>query len=321
MDSINERIAEHVQMFRNRLRKNARHRYKWARRENISCYRLYDRDIPEIPLSIDYYAEHLYIAEYARPSDRSAEQDTLWLQALVDGAAQELEVARPQVFVKQRKRQRGLEQYERVAEKNQRFVVEEHGHKFWVNLSDYLDTGLFLDQRKTRKMVADESTGKHVLNLFAYTGSFTVYSAAAGAASTTTVDMSNTYLTWAEENLKANGLTGDAHRMVRMDVRRFLESAKEQGHQFDLAIVDPPTFSNSKKMDHTFDLQQHHRGLLLSVADVMSPGGIVYFSNNAQRFQLSDDLPFPVIQEITGRTVPPDFAQRRPHQSWRMECP
>ncbi len=321
MDPIAEKIAEQARMFCNRLRKNTRHRRKWAKRNGIECFRLYDRDVPEIPLSVDYYAGHLYIAEYERPSNRTEEQDQLWMQALIDAARMELDVAPSHVFVKRRKRQRGSDQYERIEENNQRLVVKEYGHSFWVNLGDYLDTGLFLDHRQARKMVAAESGAKHVLNLFAYTGSFTVYAAAAGAASTTTVDLSNTYLSWAEENLKLNELEAPRHRFVRMDVRRFLTSAYEQGQQFDLAVVDPPTFSNSKKMDHTFDIQKNHAGLLRSVADVMRPGGIVYFSTNAQRFQLSEALPFSKIQEITNRTIPMDFAQRRPHKAWRMECP
>ncbi|MCP4377898.1 MAG: bifunctional 23S rRNA (guanine(2069)-N(7))-methyltransferase RlmK/23S rRNA (guanine(2445)-N(2))-methyltransferase RlmL, partial [bacterium] len=213
---LDDRAEPQAEMFANRLAKQARHLRKWPTKRGVTCYRIYDRDIPEIPLAVDLYEGRLHIAEYDRPHDRTAGQHVDWLERMVAAAGEKLGIKPENVFLKRRRRQRGHDQYERVsATPSPRITVSEGACKFLVNLADYIDTGLFLDHRITRGMVRDESAGKRMLNLFAYTGSFSVYSAAGGAVATTTVDLSNTYLDWARANFKLNDISGEAHRFVR----------------------------------------------------------------------------------------------------------
>ncbi len=298
-------------MLGNRLRKNVRKLKKWVKREGVTCYRLYDRDIPEVPLCIDWYDGRLHIAEYKRRASPDGADHAPWLATLVDGAAAALEVAPERVFVKRRERQRGLSQYEKVAYGHQSFVVVEGGCRFRVNLSDYLDTGLFLDHRTTRALVAERAAGRRFLNLFAYTGSFSVYAAAAGAE-TTSVDLSNTYTAWARDNLKLNGLGDDKHRVVRADVMEWLDEQPAQA--WDVVMVDPPTFSNSKRMDAAFDIQRDHTTLISACRRVVAPDGIIYFSSNYRKLRLEIDR----AQELTPRTIPPDFRDRRIHRCWEV---
>ncbi len=283
-------------MFANRLRKNAKHRRKWASRQGVSCYRLYDYDIPEVPLIVDTYEGRLHIATYDDQPDE-----------LLDAACEALQVEQADAFVKVRRRQRGKDQYERMGREQAVFQVAEGGLRFWVNLSDYLDTGLFLDHRQTRALIRDRVAGKRVLNLFAYTGSFSVY-AAAGGGLVTTVDLSATYLDWAADNLRINELPeGD---LRREDVVQWLEASRER---WDLIVLDPPTFSNSKRMQGTFDVQRDHRWLVGLCLERLTPGGELWFSTNARRFSMGVEA-----EDWTGRTVPPDFKQRRPHRCWRI---
>ncbi len=311
-----ERRAAQAEMFVNRLRKNARHRRKWAKREGVTCYRLYDRDIPEVPMVIDWYEGRLYGAIVPHEDTPDEEAEALG-EAWLEAARAALEVAPERSYLKRRERQRGSAQYTPVARQGERFEVGEAGLRFWVNLSDYLDTGLFLDHRQTRELVAAEARGKRVLNLFAYTGSFTVHAAAAGARSTTTVDSTPTYLRWAQDNLRLNGLEGFQHELIRSDVGEYLRGARAAGARFDLVVLDPPTFSNSKGTP-TFDVRRHHPALFELLWGVVSPGGVVYFSTNARKFKLSEEIRAGwEAEEITERTVPPDFEQRRPHMCWR----
>ena len=196
-------------------------------------------------------------------------------------------------------------------------MVDEAGLKFYVNLSDYLDTGLFLDHRQTRQMVAKAAAGRRMLNLFAYTGSFSVHAAAAGAQ-TTTVDLSRTYTEWANANLGLNGLS-EGQRIIQGDVREWLAEAMEQGWRYDVIVCDPPTFSNSKRMEGTFDVIRDHAALLDALRQITAPGGEIWFSTNARRFKLDYEAPGVRIEELTGKTVPPDFASKRPHRCWRLE--
>lgn len=303
--------------FANRLKKRARHLRKWAAREGVSCYRLYDRDIPEVPLAVDWYEGRLHVAEYARGGE--GPQDDAWVAAMVDAAREALAVPADGVFVKRRERQRGLSQYDKVDATGARFVVREDGLRLLVNLTDYLDTGLFLDHRVTRRMVREEARGERVLNLFAYTGAFTVHAAAGGAASTTTVDLSRTYLDWARDNLAENGFAvGAAHELVQADVTRWVRDAP--AGRWGLVVLDPPTFSNSKRMDEVFDVQRDHVGLLQAVYRLTRPGGVVYFSTNYRRFK-----PEPAafagatrVEEISDRTVPEDYRNSRIHRAWRI---
>ncbi|HEX7842141.1 MAG TPA: class I SAM-dependent methyltransferase [Kofleriaceae bacterium] len=301
-------------MLANRVRKNARHLGKWARREAVTCWRVYDRDIPEFPITVDTYEGALVINDY-RAFEREPGDDA-WLDAAVAAVTSAITPApRPDdVFVKQRERlaHRGAgQQYERQADRGAWRTVHEAGHKFRVNLSDYVDTGLFLDHRITRAKVAAEPA-RTMLNLFGYTGAFSVHAAAAGMQ-TTTVDLSNTYLAWAAENLAENQLTGE---LVHADVREFLADARRAGRRWDLAVVDPPTFSNSKRMDYTWDIQRDHAALLADVLAVCS--GAVWFSTNRRRFELELTDPDLVVTDMTRATIPPDFRDPRVHHAYRI---
>ena len=315
---------EQAEMFRNRLRKMHKHQGKWARRQGITCYRLYDKDIPDVPLAIDWYESRLHVAEYVRPHDRAEAEHNVWLEFIIKAAADALEVRRRDVFVKLRQKQKGAAQYEKRDEQGNRIEVHENGHTFLVNLSDYLDTGLFLDHRQTRAMVQEEAAGKHFLNLFCYTGAFTVYAAAGGAKTTTSVDLSNTYLDWAEANMQANGFdvspANPAHRFVHRNVTTFLrDHAAGRQTLWDLAVVDPPTFSNSKRTEDIWDVQRDHVELLNLLLTQMSPDGVVYFSTNLRRFKLEEEaIHASHIHEITSQTIPPDFRNKRIHRCWKI---
>jgi 23S rRNA (cytosine1962-C5)-methyltransferase len=306
-------------MFRNRLRKNARHLRKWAAREQVTCYRLYDRDIPEVPVVVDWYEGRVHVAEFERNAPEGTSEDPVWFETMAATAAEVMDVPLDRTFLKVRRRQAGTSQYQRFGTVGARFIVSEGGLRFVVNLSDYLDTGLFLDHRMTRARVRDEARGARMLNLFAYTGSFSVYAAAGGAESTTTVDMSNTYLEWAEENLALNGFQPPAHRIERHDALGFLEDGPRDSGRFDLIVLDPPTFSNSKKMAGTFDVQRDHLTLVEQALRFLAPGGVLWFSTNMRRFHPDlDVLSRGAAVEMTAKTVPPDFAQHRPHRVWRI---
>jgi len=315
---LSAKAHEQADLFRRRLIKRARHLRRWPTRLGITCYRLYERDIPEIPLIADRYEDCLHMAEFERPHDRTPAEHGDWLDLLERTASETLEVPRENVFLKRHRRQRGDWQYQRVAQHGRVLIVHEGGLRFEVNLSDYLDTGLFLDHRVTRSMVREESAGKRFLNLFGYTGSFSVYAAAGGAASTVTVDWSNTYLEWAERNLRLNGFDGPEHALVRADAVGFLHGLPRRP-KFDLAVVDPPTFSNSKRTEDFWDVQRDHAGLLAQLLERMEPGGVVYFSTNFRRFKLDDGhMRGAAVREISRQTVPPDFRNRRIHRCWRI---
>jgi 23S rRNA (cytosine1962-C5)-methyltransferase len=303
----------------NRLRKNARHWGKWARRNGIECYRLYDRDVPEFPLAIDRYGDCVhaqsFAARWASVGEGSAAPDA----ALAPVIAEALEVEPRRVVLKARARQRGTAQYGREARRGESFVVHEGGLRFEVNLDAYLDTGLFLDHRQTRALVRERADGRFVLNLFAYTGSFSVYAADGGAARSGTVDMSQTYQRWTRRNFVLNDLDFKRHSLVCEDVLEFLADAVARRARFDLIVVDPPSFSNSKRMDTTFDVQRDHPALVRQCLALLAPDGELYFANNRRGFRLDADLAREAaFEEITARTVPPDFARHRPHRCWRV---
>ena len=308
--------------FRRRLAKRFKHLGRWARRQGIEAFRVYDRDIPEIPLVIDWYAGWLHAAEYERPHERTDVEHDVWLDRMIEAASLELGVPPAQTFLKVRRRQRDGGQYEKVDQRQAVLTVKEGGLAFEVNLSDYLDTGLFLDHRQTRAMVRAEAAGRRMLNLFCYTGSFSVYAAAGGAGETVSVDLSNTYLDWTRTNLSRNGFKdAGRHRVVRDEARAFLEHRARRGEPaFDLAVVDPPTYSRSAKSESAWDIQQDHAQLLELVASNMTPGGIVYFSSNFRRFHLDAVRLEPLysVREITARTIPEDFRNERIHRAWRL---
>jgi 23S rRNA (guanine2445-N2)-methyltransferase / 23S rRNA (guanine2069-N7)-methyltransferase len=308
--------------FRRRLAKRFKHLSKWARRQGIEAFRVYDRDIPEIPLVIDWYAGWLHAAEYERPHERTDIEHDVWLDKMIEAAASELGVPPMQTFLKVRRRQRDGGQYEKVDQRQAVLAVKEGDLSFEVNLSDYLDTGLFLDHRQTRAMVRGEAEGKRMLNLFCYTGSFSVYAAAGGAKETVSVDLSNTYLEWTRTNLAKNGFKdAGRHRIVRDEARAFLEHRALRGEPpFDLVVVDPPTYSRSAKSETPWDVERDHAELLELVAKNLVTGGIVYFSTNFRRFHLAEERlsALYTLREITNRTIPEDFRNERIHRAWRL---
>ena len=308
-----------MQAFENRLVKVYRHISKWAKRQQISCYRIYDMDIPEFPLCIDRYEDHLHVAEYKTRFSMSEEEHVAWLAACKSVMAKVTGVASEHIWMKERKRlSRRSEQYEKLEEAGQRIIVQEGGLQFYVNLRDYLDTGLFLDHRPLRSVFREEAAGKHVLNLFAYTGSFSVYAAAGNAASVTTVDLSGTYLRWAQDNFDLNHLTDpQQHHFIQSDVMDFLK--KQPLNQFDLVFADPPAFSNSKRMSGTWDTQRDHAAMLHFLYPCVKPGGVVYFSNNLRNFQPDwKKWEYASAKDITVSTIPEDFRNKRIHHCYRL---
>lgn len=310
--------AAQAEMFGNRLRKNFKKLREPVRRRELTAWRLYSRDIPELPFLIDWYDGRLHVAEWLRPHDRSEHEHAEWIDRMIGEAARVLEVPERNVFIKRRERQRGNEQYRRFGHAGAEVTVTERGMQFITNLSDYLDTGLFLDHRDTRDMVRRASHGARVLNLYAYTGSFSVAAAMGGAQQVVTVDLSRNYLNWARRNFALNGIDTHRHEFLEVDSLRFLRSWPELSAKFDIAVVDPPTFSNSARLDDTFDVQRDHVDLLQAVLKVMRPNGTVFFSTNARRFHLDQDaFAGAEVVEITDKTVPFDFDGERPHRCWR----
>ncbi len=304
-------------MFRNRLVKVYRHLHKLARKQGISCFRLYDRDLPEFPLIIEIYDQYVYVAEYRSKHSLTEEEYEQWLEQCLVSIGEVLQVPADHIFVKQRQRKTGREgQYQKYASDQHITVVKENGLSFKINLSDYLDTGLFLDHRITRKMVMDQSAGKKVLNLFCYTGSFSVYAAAGGADEVHSVDLSNTYLQWARENFELNNLKGARYHFIRADVKQYLDELP--AGYFDLVIMDPPTFSNSKMMKDFLDIQRDHVDLLNKVLEATRPGGRIYFSTNMRKFEIEQDqIRASFIKDITKATTPFDFQGKL--QRWCFE--
>jgi len=300
---------EKIQMFYNRLTKVFRHVSKQAKRQQVSCYRFYDRDLPEFPLIIDMYEDKVYLSEYKARHNLTEEQHELWLQQSLAVISKVTQVPDDKIYLKQRKRKTDRQdQYQKTGAEMEFFTVLEAGLRFKVNLSDYLDTGLFLDHRITRTMVRDQAKDKKVLNLFCYTGSFSVYAAAGGAASVVSVDLSKTYLSWAEDNFILNHLQDESKNyFVHADVLQYLDELATDN--FDIVILDPPTFSNSKRMKDFLDIQQDHAELINKCLRVMKKGGLLYFSTNYTKFQLAvTDLNAASITDITKATTPFDFS-------------
>ena len=305
-----------MQDFFNRVAKNERHLRRWARREGPEAYRIYDRDIPEHRHTVDVYGPSLVVMSYpsGHPSRASVEPPAEDLRACLARA-----LGRPEddVFVKVRRpRARGGAQYQRLGEAGAWREVAESGLRFHVNLSDYVDTGLFLDHRRTRARIRDEARGRRFLNLFCYTGSFTVYAAAGGAAQSTSVDLSNTYLDWARANLALNGLNAARHERVRADVLSWLRDSRKR--RYDLVFLDPPSFSTSKKMAQTFEIERDHPRLLVDVLALLSPRGVLYFSTNFRGFELDIGEIEANVEELTPDSLPEDFRDRRVHRLFRI---
>ena len=310
-------------MLGNRLAKQLRHLRGWARAGGITCFRLYERDIPEFPAIVDWYDGDVVAWVYRRTRDETPEQVRSFEDRCEEEILDGLQVPGARLHMKYRGRIADrTEQYDRVDDRGVSKVVEEQGLRFEVNLSDYLDTGLFLDHRKTRSMIRHYAKGMRVLNLFAYTGSFTVYARAGGALATTTVDMSRTYQDWTRRNLELNGFVPDeSHRLVTADCLRFLEAGPAAGERYDYVVLDPPTFSNSKRMEAgSFAVDRDWPRLLSLASRFLADGGWLYFSTNSRQLRFDEALAPPgfEVRDISARTVPDDFRNRRIHRCWTL---
>ena len=303
--------------FANRLQKNIKKIEKWAKQQGLDAYRLYDADLPEYNVAVDRYGDHIVVQEYAAPKNIDENKARQRLLDAVTATLQVTGIETNKLILKVRQKQKGTNQYEKLANKGEYFYVNEYGAQLWVNLTDYLDTGLFLDHRLTRKMVGEMAKGKDFLNLFAYTGSATVHAALGGAKSTTTVDMSNTYLNWAEQNLILNDIEGKQHKLIQADCLQWLEKCDRQ---FDLIFVDPPTFSNSKRMEDSWDVQRDHIKLMRNLKRILRSNGTIVFSNNKRGFKMDfealDELGLSAV-EISAKTLPLDFERNKQiHNCW-----
>lgn len=312
-----EQNAQVAPDFANRLAKNIKKIEKWAKQQGINAYRLYDADLPEYNLAVDRYDDHIVVQEYAAPKNIDEQKARQRLLDAVSATLYVTGVETNKLVLKVRQKQKGTNQYEKLANKGDYFYVTEYGAKLWVNLTDYLDSGLFLDHRLTRKMVGQMAKGKTFLNLFAYTGSATIHAALNGAKSTTTVDMSNTYLNWAEQNLELNNLPLRNNRLFQADCLQWLSECRER---FELIFVDPPTFSNSKRMEDSWDVQRDHIKLMTRLKRILTADGTIVFSNNKRGFKMDfEGLTELGLQaeNISHKTLPLDF-ERNPqiHNCW-----
>lgn len=315
-----------AEMFANRLGKNFKKLSKWARQNRINCYRVYDADLPEYAAAVDIYqGERMWVnvQEYEPPKSVDQRKADQRLAGILAEIPRVLPVEPDQVFLKIRRKQKSTDQYEKQGDQGVFQIIEEGGCKLWVNFQDYLDTGLFLDHRPIRKLIQQQANGKRFLNLFAYTGSATVHAAKGGAKATMTVDMSNTYLNWAKKNMELNHLEGD-HEFIQADCLEWLANEARQTltRQYDLIFLDPPTFSNSKKMEEIFDIQRDHVQLISNAAALLAPGGMLYFSTNFRRFKLDhESLSKFKIEDITALTIPEDFSRNpKIHYCWRIQA-
>jgi 23S rRNA (cytosine1962-C5)-methyltransferase len=327
-----------ISAFANRLRKNLAHWHKWAARRGISCFRIYDRDVPQFPFAIDWFetlapreATHLHVQEIDTGWRRSDADYAAWLAAVRDAICEVCAVPPAQLHLKRRERQRGSSQYEKLdAAAAEAFVVEEAGHRFEVEFDTYLDAGLFLDHRPMRALVAETiaqrakaGAGARFLNLFAYTGSFSVYAARAGSSHSTTVDLSNTYQAWTARNFALNGIDTRGHTLVRADVLAWLVEAVAERERYDVIVLDPPSFSNSKSMQGVLDVQRDHARLVGQCHELLADGGELFFSTNLRSFAIDPQLAQRLsLREITRRSVPEDFRRSSrpgPHRAWHAE--
>ncbi|MBO4403867.1 MAG: class I SAM-dependent methyltransferase [Treponema sp.] len=371
MESTEVKNLQQSELFKNRITKNYKQQKKWARKNRISCMRLYDRDIPEIPLAVDLYVflpddittkeecarylietnavlsenkkEAAFVKEaeksrtwallylYERPYEKDEKEEELWLSLMKKTLSQALEIDESHVIEKIRRHQSAegkRDQYEKTdSQCIIKGITQEQGQLFSLNLTEYLDTGLFLDHRPLRKIIRETCRGKTVLNLFCYTGSFSVYAAEGGAKRIESVDMSNTYLDWAKENFRLNGFDDEARYVfTRQDATGFLNQKnaevanKDRTNRFDIIILDPPTFSNSKRTEHTLDINRDWSSLVAKCFSILNDGGTLYFSTNSRRLSFDQAL-LPEgaeVQDITAQSVPEDYRNRKIHRCWKI---
>ncbi|ULQ59860.1 class I SAM-dependent methyltransferase [Brucepastera parasyntrophica] len=343
------KIREQAEMFANRLDKRFRHLRKWAARTGVSCYRLYDRDIPEVPLAVDLFREHktenlyLHFALYERPYEKNEDEEESWLEEMKNTAGKILNIPDRNIFSKTRKRQRGTEnQYGRSEGKDYTIIIEEYGSLFRINLSGYLDTGIFLDHRPARLQVKNKSKGKNVLNLFCYTGAFSIHAAAGGARCVDSVDISKTYVAWTCENFRLNGFhpesaafpdfkknrkTVPAYNSIQMDAKEFITEINSSfpDKKWDIIICDPPTFSNSKRTKNILDINRDWEKLCLNCLVLLAPGGTLLFSTNSRSLKFDGDAIRKQVQEplaisdLSDKSIPEDFRNRKIHRLWAIQ--
>lgn len=303
-----------LQTIQNRIEKNYKHRAKWARKEGIEAFRIYEKDIPEFPFIVDIYKDHAVIFE-KRDSEIDAEKFDHF-NFIISAVKTVLNIPEEKVVIKSRFKQKGSTQYEKLDEKGEFISVKEYEAQYLVNLHDYLDTGLFLDHRPMRQVVFKESMGKKVLNLFSYTGAVSVMAALGGATHVTSVDLSSTYQDWAKKNFEHNNLSLKEHNFIIQSALEYLEKAV---NQFDLIFLDPPTFSNSKKMDDDFEVEKDQVFLIKHCLRLLKPDGVLYFSNNKRKFKLSDEaIAMAAIIDITDKTIPLDFRDTKIHHCYKI---
>ena len=315
--NLQEKFRKHAEMLANKVQKRFRHLRKRFASQNIDVFRLYDWDIPEIRAVIDWYAGHLVVGEYTRKQSTPE-----WLPIMGAAVAEALEIPQEQVHLKARVygKSKG-KRYERIDYTDKMIVVSERDLKFYVNPWDYVDTGLFADHRNTRQMVREIAANKAFLNLFCYTGSFSCYAAKGGACSTVSVDRSKTAIAWARKNMALNGIPAAEHRLVQDHTMDFLATAKRRNFKFDLAVVDPPSFSTRRSKEDHFDIAQDHPLLLSAVIEVMHPGATLFFSTNHQDFNpRMEELKVMEAKEITSLTIPEDYVNKRKtiHRCWKI---
>ena len=315
--ALQKKYENQAIMLANKVKKKYRHLKKRYAKQNLDVFRLYDWDIPEIRAVVDWYAGHLVIGEYSRNQSTPN-----WLPMMGKAAAEALGVPPERLHLKTRKSGvKDGKRYERLNHKNQKIAVSERELKFLVNLTDFVDTGLFSDHRDTRQMVRAQVAGKSFLNLYCYTGAFTCYAANGGALRSVSVDRSETAVAWMKENLEINGLSSPDHRLIQQDVLQFLDKAAARYSDFDLAVVDPPSYSTTRLDGSRFDIARDYPAMLNAVFKRMKPGGTVYFSTNHQNFDMNPALlQAKTIEEITDRTIPEDYRTKRKliHRCWEI---
>lgn len=318
-----EKAKIHAQTLANSLRKKFRHLSKRFKREKIDCFRLYDWDSPDIRVVVDWYAGHLVVAEYERKQTGPG-----YLSQMTRAAAAALNVPSNKVYIRRRHTNiTSVPRYKKLDSREERFKVRERSFWFWVNLSDFLDTGLFSDHRETRVIIGKLAKDKDFLNLFAYTGTFTCAAAAggtpkaaAGTRTTTTVDRSQNYIKWTKDNMLLNGLLSAKHTFIQSDVKKYLSRATSQGKRFSLAFVDPPSFYKNEREGLSFDINRDHPELIRNVLKIMRPGSDVFFSTNHQRFEPRfEDIPVKEIIKLTPQTIPEDYRNRNVHNCWQIK--
>lgn len=318
-------IEYQAELLVNRLNKRYKHLRKWAKRENTLCYRLYDKDIPEIPLCIDFIQSidneiYLHISLYERPYEKDDTEEEQWLNSMKAAASKAVNVPETNIFLKTRKKQHFESQYEKISRQSKIIITKERDHKFIINLSDYLDYGLFLDHRPLRKIIQDESANKNILNLFCYTSSFSIYAAYGNASRIDSVDLSKTYIDWSKENMKMNNFNQDKFPKYSFIEKDVIEYISKCNTKYDIIILDPPTFSNSKKTSTVLDINRDWPEIIENCIDLLNSNGVLYFSTNSRQIHFDTKL-LPKNTEcsdITESSIPEDFRNKKIHHLWKI---